>query len=189
MGMKATQILCVTAAAVLSAQAATVPSGTNFRVRLDQTLDTNRNRAGDRFFATLVSPVAVDGATVVPRGTRFAGHLTESKPSGRFKGRARLSLTLDSFDLRGRHYQLAASHAAYTSGGHKKRNWLLIGGGSGTGAAIGAIAAGPAGALIGAGAGAGAGTTGAALTGKKQARLPVETQLSFTSRVPVTVTP
>ncbi|HLH00667.1 MAG TPA: hypothetical protein VKX49_30455 [Bryobacteraceae bacterium] len=76
---------------------------------------------------------------------------------------------------------------ARASGGHKKRNWSLIGGGSGLGAALGAIAGGPSGALIGAGAGAGAGTAGAVFTGKKNVRLPVETPLAFTLREPVTL--
>ncbi len=164
-----------------------IPSGTIFRVRLEETLDTRRNRAGDRFVATLVDPVVENGTTMIPKGTQFAGHLTESKPSGRFKGRALLSLSLDSFELNGRHREIAASRVARASGGHKKRNWLLMGGGSGVGATIGAIAGGGAGALIGAGSGAAAGTVGAAFTGKKNVRLPVETQLSFVLRSPVAV--
>ena len=56
---------------------------------MEETLDTKRNRPGDRFFATLVQPILVQGGVVVPRGTYCAGHLVESKPSGRFKGRAR----------------------------------------------------------------------------------------------------
>jgi len=63
--------------------------------------------------------------------------------------------------------------------GHKKRNLALIGGGTGLGASIGAIAGGGMGALIGAGAGAGAGTIGEAFTGKKQVRIPVESLLAF----------
>ncbi len=162
-----------------------IPAGTPIDVRLEQTIDTKRNRAGDAFDATLTRPILVDERTVIPRGTRFTGHLIESKPSGRLKGRAELSLSLDSFDLRGRRYDIRTTHVARASGGHKKRNWFLIGGGSGFGSALGAIAGGPAGALIGAGAGAGAGTAGAVFTGKKNVRLPVETPLAFTLRRPV----
>jgi hypothetical protein len=165
-----------------------ISSGTIVRVRLEETLDTARNRAGDRFSATLVEPVAVDGTPVIPKGTRFAGHLIDSKPSGRFKGRALLSLSLDSFELNGRSHDITTTRVARASGGHKKRNWILIGGGSGLGSALGAIAGGPAGALIGAGSGAAAGTAGAAFTGKKNVHLPVETQLAFTLRSPVSVT-
>lgn len=164
-----------------------IPAGTTLDVRLEQTIDTNRNRPGDRFQATLASPLVVNGQAVIPRGTRFAGHLIESRPSGRLKGHAELSLSLDSFDLNGRRYDIKTAHVARASRGHKKRNWTLIGGGSGLGTALGAIAGGPAGALIGAGAGAGAGTAGAVLTGKKNVRLPVETPLAFRLREPISI--
>ena len=156
-------------------------------VRLEETLDTRRNRPGDSFEASLTNPVVLNDEVIIPRGTRFSGHLIESRPSGRLKGRAELSLSLDSFELNGRRYDIRTSDVARESRGHKKRNWTLIGGGSGLGTALGAIAGGPAGALIGAGAGAGAGTAGAMFTGKKNVRLPVETALSFRLRDPVSV--
>jgi hypothetical protein len=108
-----------------------------------------------------------------------------SKASGRLKGRAAMTLELDSFELNGRKYQISTSHASRVSGNHKRRNIVAIGGGAGAGAGIGALAGGPAGALIGAGAGAGAGTLGAVFTGKKQVSIPVETRLSFELRRPV----
>ncbi len=167
-----------------AAAAQTIPAGSAFHVRLDQTVDTRHNRSGDRFVATLADPIQVDGRTLVPKGARCTGHLVESKPSGRFKGRAVLSLSLDSFDLNGRSYDINTSRVARASGGHKKRNWLWIGGGSGVGAALGAIA-GPTAALIGAGAGAAAGTTTAAFTGKKNIHLSVETPVTFSLRTQV----
>lgn len=162
-----------------------IPSGAILDVRIDETLDTRKNRAGDRFDATLTRPVVVDGRSIIPRGTHFTGHVVESRSSGRLKGRAELSLRLDSFEFAGQRYEIDTSYVARQSGGHKKRNWTLIGGGSGLGTALGAIAGGPAGALIGAGAGAGAGTAGAVITGKKQVRLRAETPLAFTLRRPV----
>ena len=164
-----------------------IPAGTLFDVRLGETLDTKRNRAGDRFTATLMRPVVLDGRTLIPSGVPCSGHLTESKSSGRFKGRAVMSLSLDSFQLGGRRYEIRTTHVGRESGGHKKRNWTLIGGGAGVGTAIGAVAGGPAGALIGAGAGAGAGTAGAAFTGKKNVHVAVETPLTFSLRTPVTI--
>jgi len=168
-------------------QSVAIPAGTVFRVRLEETLDTRRNRAGDRFTATLVRPVVENGTAIIPRGARCTGHLAESKPSGRLKGHARLILSLDSFELNGRPYAIKTTGVARQSGGHKKRNLALIGGGTGVGAAVGAIAGGPAGALIGAGAGGAAGTAGAVITGKKNVRLPVETVLAFSLRAPVSV--
>lgn len=164
-----------------------IPAGTMFRVRLDETLDTRRNRPGDRFTATLVRPIVIGGAPAVPRGTRCSGHLVSAAPSGRLRGRALISLSLDSFQLHGQRYEIRTTHVARRSRGHKKRNLLLIGGGSGVGTAIGAIAGGPAGALIGAGAGGAAGTAGAAITGRRNVRLPVETILAFPLRAPVSL--
>lgn len=166
---------------------ARIAAGTSIRVRLASTIDTSRNKAGDSFTATLDAPVKDDGRVILPKGTLFHGHLTESKSSGRLRGRAVLGLTLDSFELNGRTYTVRTGMVVRTSADHKRRNIGLIGGGSGIGAAIGALVGGGKGALIGAGAGAAAGTAGAAATGKRNVRLPVETPLTFTIRGTVQV--
>ena len=158
-----------------------IPQGTVLRVRIDQSVDTRRNRPGNRFQATLAEPVLRKGAILLPRETRFAGHVMESKPSGRLKGRAVLSLTLDSFRANGRDYQVNTGGTTRVSGRHRKRNLVLIGG-AGTGAGIGAIAAGGFGALIGAAAGGVAGTATAVFTGKKNVGVPAETLLAFPLR-------
>lgn len=58
-----------------------IPGGSRVRVRIDQQVDTRRNRAGDRFWATLYEPVVAHGVVVLPVGTRFRGHLTAAAPS------------------------------------------------------------------------------------------------------------
>ena len=164
-----------------------LPVGTALRVRLDHALDTEQHQAGDTFTATLAEPVMADGITIVPKGTLFKGHVTSAKASGRLKGRGYLAMTLDSFELNGETYEVDTSSQSRSTGSHKKRNITLIGGGSGVGAAIGAIAGGGRGAAIGAGAGAAAGTAGAALTGKKDVTVPAETLLRFTLKSPVRI--
>jgi hypothetical protein len=128
---------------------------------------------------TLAEPIVVGAQTVVPKSTAFRGHATTSGASGRLKGRAVLAVTLDSFDLKGRSYKIETSADRRVSAGHKKRNGLLIGGGTGVGAALGAVGGG--------GAGAAAGTAGAAATGKKNAGFPAETLLTFSLRAPVSI--
>jgi len=162
-----------------------IPAGTPVRVRLEQRLDTKHNRPGDRFEATLIYPIREDGNLIVPYGTRFQGHVTEAKPSGRFKGRAMLGVELDSFRLNGTVYQVVTASQTRLSGRHRKRNWILMGGGPALGATLGAVAGGGAGALIGAGAGAGAGTVVAFFTGRKNVSLRVETPLTFHLRTDV----
>jgi hypothetical protein len=162
-----------------------IPPGTPLRVRVDQSINTRANRAGDGFTATLVEPVVVGGRTVLPRGTRFRGHVTTAKSSGRLKGRAVLGLTLDAFERGGREYTIRTAGVSQVSASHKKRNLGLIGGGTGVGAAIGALAGGGSGAAIGALVGGGAGTAGAAATGKRETGVGAETVLTFTLQSPV----
>jgi len=167
-------------APVAAAPVFTLPAGTSFRVRLLETIDTRRNRAGDQFTASLDEPLVDGDRVVVPKGTEFMGHVVQAKPSGRFKGRAVLALRLDSFMLNGQFYNVSSTDSSRVSKRHVKHNLAWIGGGSGGGALIGAAAAGGPGALIGAGAGAAAGTVGSVFTGKRQVSLPIETTLRFT---------
>lgn len=156
-----------------------VPAGTPIRVRLNSSLDTARSRPGDGFTGIVEAPVVVEGTVVVPKGANVEGVVRSSKSSGRFKGQAYLSLALDSIEIGGSAVPVVTDGFGVSSGGHKKRNLTLIGGGSGVGALIGGLAGGGGGALIGAGAGAAAGTAGAAITGKKQAHIAAESVLTF----------
>jgi hypothetical protein len=149
-------------------------------VRLEQTLDTRHVKTGDKYLATLDAPITVRGRVVVPGGTAFEGHVTEAKSSGRLRGRGELGLALDSFRLHGTLYKVFTETNVSKSGDHKKRNVVLIGGGTGVGAALGAVTG--VGAKIGAGAGAAAGTTTALITGKRNVKIPVETPMEFSLR-------
>jgi len=166
---------------------AVIAAGTRIRVRLGDSLDSRNSRAGARFTAYLDEPIVSGDRVIVPKGTPFRGHVVEAKQSGRLRGRAHLGVTLDSFRLHGTTYLVATGADVQASTSHKKRNAVAIGGGSGAGAAVGALAGGGVGALVGAGAGAAVGTTGAFITGRKNVRLPVETPLVFSLRNPVTV--
>jgi len=164
-----------------------IPKGTALQVRIDESVDTRRNRVGDQFRASLAQSVTLDGKTVLPKGTHFVGHVTESDASGRLEGRAELALTLDSFELEGKDYRVRTGAIDRVSATHKKRNLTLIGGGGGLGALIGGLAGGGKGALIGAGAGAAAGTAGAAATGKKEVGVAAESLLTFPLQAAVTL--
>jgi hypothetical protein len=185
--MNAAGVLSGLAAQTSAAESLTLPAGTRIPIRLGQSIDTRRDRPGAPFLAHVSAPVMRNGEVILPRGTVCRGHVAESKPSGRLKGRAVLSLRLDSVEWNGRKYTLDTSGPSFVSKSHKKRNIALIGGGAGTGATIGAVAGGGVGALIGAGAGAAAGTTGAVITGKRQLHLAPETHVVFTLREGVTL--
>jgi hypothetical protein len=165
--------------------AVVIPRGSVLRVRIDKVLDTRRSRAGDQFHASLAAPVLVHGSIVLPRGTDFTGHITQSDASGRLRGRAVIAVTLDSFQLNGKEYRVHTGSVERLSAAHKKRNLGFIGGGTGLGAAVGAIAGGGKGALIGAAAGAAAGTAGAAATGKLEVSIGAESLLTFPLRTAI----
>jgi len=164
-----------------------LPQGSALQVRINESVSTRRNRPGDRFDAVLTTPIVVDGQTVAPAGTMLRGTVREADRSGRLKGTAVLVVALDTIHLNNQDYTIDTSSQGRRSGGHKKRNFAWIGGGSGGGALIGALAGGGVGAAIGAGAGAAAGVTGAVITGRKDVSIPAETRMTFRLTQPVTL--
>jgi len=164
-----------------------IPAGTQLRVRLDHSLSTSSSRPGDRFSGSLVETVFAGGRIALPLGIGVSGVVRQSAPSDRLKGRAILAVAVDRVDLDGRAYQLSTAPVVRASGAHKKRNWAMIGGGTGVGALIGGLAGGGSAALMGAGAGAAAGTIGAAATGRLQVGLSAESVLTFKLSQPLAV--
>ncbi len=157
----------------------TLPAGTVLTVRLASTVGSKTNSTGDRFNATIATPVASDGKVVLPKGAEVQGKVAQAVPQGRFKGGASLSLALESVTVGGDAYDIKTSSVSRYQKGKGKRTAAMIGGGAGGGALIGGLAGGGKGALIGALLGGGAGTAGAAYTGEKEIVLPAESMLSF----------
>jgi hypothetical protein len=164
----------------------TIPEGTLLEVRLDEALSSKAG-AGSSFTATVVNPVIVGDKTVIPLGAQAQGRVVDSHEGGRLEGVSRLSLELESIEIGGKRYNLDTNAIRRSAANHKKRNWILIGGGSGVGALIGGIAGGGKGALIGTLAGGAAGTGAAAATGKKSVYLPAETLLRFRLDQPMSI--
>jgi hypothetical protein len=155
-----------------------IPAGTLVRVRLGQTISSEKARSGDGWSGTLDERIVVHGKTVARRGDPVEGRVVEAKASGRLSGTALLELQITSVNGLRVHSSTVSSEGET----HKGRDAKAAGGGAVAGAIIGAIAGGGKGAAIGAGAGAAAGTAGAAATGKKDVRFRVEEVLDFTIR-------
>ena len=168
-------------------QVITIPKGTILSVRLGQTISSKTTNSGEPFTATLAEPITVDGQTVVDAGAKAAGTVVEAVPLGRFKGGAKLRLSLDSLTVSGKRYALQTASVNRAQSGKGKRTGAMIGGGAGLGAIIGGIAGGGKGAAIGALVGGGAGTAGAAYTGNKDLVIPAESVISFKVLQPVDV--
>ena len=164
-----------------------VPAGTVVTVRLGNAVGSELSTNGDKFRATVASPIEVDGTVLVPAGVEAAGRVVEAVAQGRFKGAAVLRLVLTSITINGNAQEVKTSSVSRYLKGKGKRTATLIGGGAGAGALIGGLAGGGKGALIGAAAGAGAGTAGAAYTGNKEIVLPAESTLSFKLATSLTV--
>jgi hypothetical protein len=164
-----------------------VPADTAIVVVLDQTISSKTSRSGDRFSATVESPIEVEGKVAIPKGARAEGVVREAKAAGRFKGGATLALELTSVEVNGKNHELQTSGATMSSKGKGKRTAAMVGGGAAGGAAIGAVAGGGKGAAIGALIGAAAGTGGAGLTGNRDITLAAETTLDFKLLQPVTI--
>jgi hypothetical protein len=162
-----------------------VPADTVIAVVLDQTISSKTSKPGDRFSATVESPVEVEGKIAIPKGARTEGIVKEAKAAGRFKGGAALSLALTSVTVNGKDYEIQTSAAMTSSKGKGKRTAVMVGGGAAGGAAIGAIAGGGKGAALGALIGAAAGTGGAGFTGNRDITLAAETALDFKLLEPV----
>jgi hypothetical protein len=156
-----------------------VPAGTSVVVRLQQSLSSASAVPGERFEAVLDQPLVADNQVIAPVGAPVTGHVTVARRSGRFHHPGEIGLTLDSVTLGQQRVPLITSNVVARGASHKKRNWGLIGGGTGGGALIGALAGGGKGALIGGGIGAAAGTTTALLTGKKDVTFGAERRLTF----------
>ena len=163
----------------LTAKPVTVPEGAVLTVRLKQALGSKISNTGDSFEASMADPVSVDGKVVIPEGSDVIGTVVDAKPLGRFKGGAALQITLNSVTVKGSKYDIETNSSTRVMKGKGKRTAIMVGGGAGLGAVLGALAGGGKGAAIGAAAGAGAGTAGSAFTGNKNITLPAETLVEF----------
>jgi hypothetical protein len=171
----------------LTAKPVTVPEGTILTVRLKDAVGSKISSTGDSFEASLADPVSVDKNVIIPEGSDVIGTVVDAKPLGRFKGGARLQLTLNSVTVKSGKYDIETTSPMRALKGKGKRTAIMVGGGAGVGAVLGALVGGGKGAAIGAGVGAGAGTAGSAFTGNKNITLPSETLLEFKLTKPVAI--
>jgi len=161
-------------------QLATIPSGTKLMIRLESTVDTAVNKAGDAFKGIVDEDISVDGKVAIPRGSAVSGKLLKVVQSGRVEGRAELAMELNKVEVGGTSYSMATKTFSVMAESSKKEDAMKIGGGAGIGAAIGAIAGGGKGAAIGAAVGGGAGTAVVVGTRGKEIKYAPEQKLTFT---------
>jgi hypothetical protein len=165
-----------------------IPVGTTLAIRMIDAIDSEVNRTGETFRASLDSPVSVEGDEIIPAGTDVSVRLAEAKTAGKFAGRSELRLEISWFEFQGRRYTVDSSTYEQVGSSRGKNTAAKVGGGAAIGAVIGAIAGGGKGAAIGATVGAGAGGAAQVFTKGQQIKVPSETRIDFRLDQPVVVT-
>jgi hypothetical protein len=162
-----------------------VPAGTQIVVRLIDPVNSERDRLGQTYRASVDQPVIVDGQTVIPRGSDAVAALIDAKESGKIQGRTVLTLDLRSITVESRSSDIVTTGVSQASGSRGARSAKVIGATAALGAIIGAAAGGGRGAAIGAGSGAAVGTAAEVVTSGQKVKIPAETRLTFTLQNPI----
>jgi hypothetical protein len=162
-----------------------LPAGTTLVIRMIDDVDSERDRVGQEFRASIDEPVMLNGQVVIPRGADVIAKLIDDKEAGKISGRTELTIDLVSVQVNERMVDINTSEITRKGDSQTRRTAGLAGGGAALGAIIGAIAGGGKGAAIGAVTGAGAGGAVAVVTKGQKVRIPSETRLEFTTQYPV----
>jgi hypothetical protein len=87
----------------------TVPVGTQLEVRLQQPLESGTAKVEDRFEATTLADVVVQGQTAVPAGSLARGFVSSVKPAGKISRTGSLTLSFDEIRIGETSFRLRAS--------------------------------------------------------------------------------
>lgn len=170
--------------------AMSLPAGTAIRMKISNTV-TTLNKRGDRFSGSVTEPVSYQGRVIIPVGSTVHGDVLRTSSPRRIKGKPMIDLHPELVTLpSGESYFIAASvvdtgdpkaldvneEGQIRGPGHSSHDLIIGGIGTGFGAGVGALAAGPEGALIGAGVGATAGTV-RWLINRNELTIPAGTEL------------
>lgn len=171
-----------------------VPVGTTFAVRMNETLSTERNKAGDSFTARLMDPIVdANGTVIVPAGAVVRGRVTAVAASDRVGQTAALKLAFEAISFGGESYPLQATvqradvqQKSRTSAGETAGK---VAAGAAAGAILGqVIGKDKEATLKGAAIGAAAGTAIAMGTSDVDAVLPEGAEVVIRTDQPITVT-
>ena len=163
-----------------------IPVGTEIDTRLQNTLNSGTNQVEDRFEATTLVDVGVNGRVVIPAGSVMRGVITNVEPATRTNRTARLTVSFDQVTVDGTAYPIRGTVSQAIEGEGIRGETTRIGAGAGVGAIIGGLLGGVKGAL--AGILIGGGGTIAATEGK-EVQLPQGAVLRVRLDSPAYITP
>ena len=197
-----TLLACSCVSTMVAAQTSLpVPAGTALMVKLETTLATFSNKAGDPFQARLTEPVVLNGNTVIAAGAMVEGRVTRVAEPRRIAGKPTIAILPEALVLpTGERFFLDATlvdtnipgsdvntKGEFKGSGHDRRDELEAGGGTAGGMLIGGLVGGPIGVVVG---GAiGAGSTGAHWLSKhRSATMPAGAVLTLEINRPLAMT-
>ena len=169
-----------------------IAKDTELILELQNELSTNKNKAGDKFTAKVVSPTELSGATI-------EGRINKITKPGRLKRRSELSMSFDRIiisenrwgnfagiltevlPVKGDNVRLVDEEGTAVGKSTVKPDVIKVGTATGTGATIGAVTGGPVGAAVGAGVGVAFGVGAVVIDRGKDIRLNVNQQLRVKS--------
>ena len=150
-------------------------------------IDSEVDKAGQTFTATLAEPITLEDLEVAARGSYLRGRIVEVESAARVSGSAELRLELSQIVVNGIPYALTTAEYSEVGEGRGDETASRVGTAAGIGALIGLIAGGGKGAAIGAGVGAGAAGAVQVLTKGEKLYIPAETLLGFTLSQPLVI--
>jgi len=166
-------------AASPDASVVSVPAGTRVVIRMVDSVDTKRHKAGHKFRGQLEGALVVNGVTAAPRGTILYGVVVSSKQSGRAAGSSSMAMEFTDIMINDQLFPIATQTLAAQSGNEAGRTV----GRTARAAALGGLIGGSSGAKTGAKVGVGA----SILTSGSSINVPAGTLLETTLRTPLRI--
>ena len=126
-----------------------IPTGTELDVRLSDALNSGTAKVEDRFEATTLVDLTVDGRLAVPAGSVMRGVITAVEPATRTNRTARLTVSFDQVTVDGRAYPIRGTVTQALEGEGIRGEVGRVGAGAGVGAILGGLLGGFKGAMAG----------------------------------------
>jgi hypothetical protein len=126
-----------------------IPTGTELDVRLSDALNSGTAKVEDRFEATTLVDLTVDGRSAIPAGSVMRGVVTAVEPATRTNRTARLTVSFDQVTVNGRAYPIRGTVSQALEGEGIRGEVGRVGAGAGVGAILGGLLGGFKGAMAG----------------------------------------
>ena len=126
-----------------------VPTGTELDVRLQNSLNSGTAQVEDRFEATTLVDLNVNGRVLIPAGSLMRGVVTAVEPGTRTNRTAKMTVSFDQVTVNGRSYAMRGTVTEAIKGDGIRGEATRAGAGAAVGGIIGAVLGGAKGALLG----------------------------------------